>query len=137
MQGETVRFCVSMPRNLLEELDKRIIKKGYSSRSELVRDLIRELLVEDKWLEGEEVIGVLTLIYDHHQKELTQKMLSIQHHFHMKVLCSMHIHLDYHNCLEVIVLRGKPSDIEELSISIGGLKGVKFAKLTKTSSVSI
>jgi len=68
---------------------------GYSSRSELVRDLIRELLVEDKWLEGEEVIGVLTLIYDHHQKELTQKMLSIQHHFHMKVLCSMHIHLEF------------------------------------------
>ncbi|WP_448583593.1 nickel-responsive transcriptional regulator NikR [Thermocrinis sp.] len=135
MKQETVRFCVSLPQDLLEELDKRIIKKGYSSRSELVRDLIRELLVEEQWDEGQEVIGVLSIIYDHHQRELTNKMLDIQHKFYVKILCSTHIHLDHNNCLEVIVLKGKPEEIETLSINIGGLKGVKFAKLTKTASM--
>jgi CopG family nickel-responsive transcriptional regulator len=135
MKQETARFCVSLPQDLLEQLDERIIKKGYSSRSELIRDLIRELLIEEKWDEGQEVMGVLAIIYDHHQRELTRRMLDIQHKFYVKILCSTHIHLDHYNCLEVIVLRGKPTEIESLSISIGGLKGVKFAKLIKTATV--
>ncbi|SNZ13647.1 nickel-responsive transcriptional regulator NikR [Hydrogenobacter hydrogenophilus] len=135
MKEKIVRFCVSLPQYLLEELDRKIIKRGYSSRSELVRDLIRELMVEDAWREEEEVIGVLTLIYDHHQRELAQKMLEIQHNQYVKVLCSTHIHLDHHNCLENIVLKGKPNEIESISINIGGLRGVKFAKLTKASNV--
>lgn len=134
MKEKVVRFCVSLPQNLLKELDRRIIKRGYSSRSELVRDLIRELMIEDRWQEGEEVIGVLTIIYDHHQRELTQKMLDIQHSAYVKVLCSTHIHLDHHNCLENIVLKGRPHEIESIAISIGGLRGVKFAKLTKASN---
>lgn len=135
MKEKIVRFCVSLPVDLLEELDKKIIEKGYSSRSELVRDLIRELLVEYKWRGEEEVIGVLTIIYNHHQKGLNGRMLEIQHNHYVKVLCSTHVHLDHHNCLENIVLRGNPEEIESLSIKIGGLKGVKFAKLTKTASV--
>jgi len=126
---------VSLPQYLLEELDRKIIKRGYSSRSELIRDLIRELMVEDAWRAEEEVIGVLTLIYDHHQRELTHKMLEIQHNEYVKVLCSTHIHLDHHNCLENIVLKGRPDEIEGISISIGGLRGVKFARLTKASNV--
>jgi CopG family nickel-responsive transcriptional regulator len=135
MKEKVVRFCVSLPQYLLEELDRKIIKRGYSSRSELIRDLIRELMVEDAWRAEEEVIGVLTLIYDHHQRELTQKMLEIQHNEYVKVLCSTHIHLDHHNCLENIVLKGRPDEIEGISISIGGLRGVKFARLTKASNV--
>ncbi|MEZ0361881.1 MAG: nickel-responsive transcriptional regulator NikR [Hydrogenobacter sp.] len=135
MKEKVVRFCVSLPKYLLEELDRRIIKRGYSSRSELVRDLIRELMIEENWQKGEEVIGVLTVVYDHHQRELSQKMLDIQHSAHVKVLCSTHIHLDHHNCLECIMLKGKPDEIENISISIGGLRGVKFAKLTKASTV--
>jgi len=135
MKEKVVRFCVSLPQYLLEELDRKIIKRGYSSRSELIRDLIRELMVEDAWRVEEEVIGVLTLIYDHHQRELTQKMLEIQHNEYVKVLCSTHIHLDHHNCLENIVLKGRPDEIEGISISIGGLRGVKFARLTKASNV--
>jgi CopG family nickel-responsive transcriptional regulator len=135
MKEKVVRFCVSLPQYLLEELDRKIIKRGYSSRSELIRDLIRELMVEDAWRAEEEVIGVLTLIYDHHQRELAQKMLEIQHNEYVKVLCSTHIHLDHHNCLENIVLKGRPDEIEGISISIGGLRGVKFARLTKASNV--
>ncbi|MFN3813293.1 MAG: nickel-responsive transcriptional regulator NikR [Aquificaceae bacterium] len=135
MGERIVRFCVSLPVDLLEELDKRIIEKGYSSRSELVRDFIREMLVEYKWQGGEEVIGVLTIIYNHHQKELNQRMLEVQHNHYVKVLCSTHVHLDHNNCLENIVMKGNPDEIENLSIKIGGLKGVKFAKLTKTASV--
>jgi len=135
MKEKVVRFCVSLPQYLLEELDRKIIKRGYSSRSELIRDLIRELMVEDAWRAEEDVIGVLTLIYDHHQRELAQKMLEIQHNEYVKVLCSTHIHLDHHNCLENIVLKGRPDEIEGISISIGGLRGVKFARLTKASNV--
>ncbi|WP_457622260.1 nickel-responsive transcriptional regulator NikR [Persephonella sp.] len=138
MSERTIRFSVSLPENLLKELDNRVIKKGYSSRSELIRDLIRELIIEEKWdYEAEEVFGVLTIIYDHHQRDLTRKMIDIQHSKYVNILCSTHVHLDHHNCLETIIIKGKPSEIEKLSIEIGGLKGVKFSKLTKSSKVEL
>lgn len=130
---DTIRFSVSLPGNLLEELDRRVTSRGYPSRSELVRDMIRERLVEDAWQAGEEVAGVLAIIYDHHQRELAQKLIDIQHHDHVHVLCSTHVHLDHHNCLETIILQGHPPEIEHIAAEIGGLKGVKFAKLTRTS----
>ncbi|ACO03887.1 MAG TPA: nickel-responsive transcriptional regulator NikR [Persephonella sp.] len=138
MGEKTIRFSVSLPEDLLKELDSRVIKKGYSSRSELIRDLIRELIIEEKWdSETEEVFGVLTIIYDHHQRDLTRKMIDIQHSKYVNILCSTHVHLDHNNCLETIIIKGKPSEIEKLSIEIGGLKGVKFSKLTKSSKVEL
>jgi CopG family nickel-responsive transcriptional regulator len=130
---DTIRFSVSLPAALLEELDRRVTSRGYPSRSELVRDMIRERLVEDAWEAGEEVAGVLSIIYDHHQRELAQKLIDIQHNEHVHVLCSTHVHLDHHNCLETIILQGHPPEIERIGAEIGGLKGVKFAKLTRTS----
>ena len=129
----TIRFSVSLPAGLLEELDRRVTSRGYPSRSELVRDMIRERLVEEAWQGGEEVAGVLSIIYDHHQRELAQKLIDIQHNEHVHVLCSTHVHLDHHNCLETIILEGHPPEIEHIAAEIGGLKGVKFAKLTRTS----
>jgi CopG family nickel-responsive transcriptional regulator len=132
---KTIRFCVSLQETLLEELDKKVINKGYPSRSELVRDLIREKLVDDSWSGGkDEVVGVLTLIYDHHQRELSQKMIELQHQKYVNILCNTHVHIDHHNCLETIIIKGDAQTIENLSIQIGGLKGVKFSKLTRASA---
>lgn len=131
---ETIRFSVSLPRPLLEELDRRVVGKGYASRSELVRDLIRERLVEEVWEQGDvEVAGVLTIIYDHHQRELTQHILEIQHRQYVHVVSTTHVHMDHHNCLETIIIRGQPAEIERLSLEIGGLKGVRFSDLTRAS----
>ncbi|HYN77648.1 MAG TPA: nickel-responsive transcriptional regulator NikR [Lamprocystis sp. (in: g-proteobacteria)] len=133
---ETIRFSVSLPRPLLDELDRRVGGKGYASRSELVRDLIRERLVEETWERGdEEVAGVLTIVYDHHQRELTQHLLDIQHRQFVQVIASTHVHLDHHNCLETIIIRGQPTEIERISLEIGGLKGVRFSDLTRASRV--
>lgn len=140
MKADIIRFSVSLPQNLLQKLDSRLTHKGYSSRSELVRDMIREKLNEDIWSNGAEDtqgVAVLTIVYDHHQRELNQKMIDIQHtnmhDGHIDILCNTHVHLDHHNCLETIILRGKGSDIENICIEIGGLKGVKFSKLTRAS----
>ncbi|WP_104742061.1 nickel-responsive transcriptional regulator NikR [Helicobacter ailurogastricus] len=138
-EDSIIRFSVSLQQNLLDELDNRIIKNGYSSRSELVRDMIRERLVEDSWSRADTqdsgpIVAVVVLIYDHHQRELNQRMIDIQHESHISVLCTTHVHLDTHNCLETIILKGKPADIMHLHLEIGGLKGVKFSKLTKASS---
>ena len=132
---KVIRFCVSLQESLLTELDEKIIKKGYASRSEFVRDMIREQMVSDSWdVEQEEVVGVLTLVYDHHQRELAQKMIDLQHRQYVNVLCNTHVHIDHHNCLETIMIKGSPSIIEDLAIEIGGLRGIKFSKLTKARS---
>ena len=133
---ETIRFSVSLPKALLEELDQRVVNKGYASRSELVRDLIRERIVEETWERGdEEVAGVLTIVYDHHQRELTQHILDIQHRQYVHIVATTHVHMDHHNCLETIIIRGKPAEIERLSLEIGGLRGVRFAELTRASRI--
>lgn len=135
-KGGTVRFSVSLAGDLLQELDRKMLGRGYASRSELVRDLIRERMVEEKWQDARrEVVGVLTISYDHHQKDLTEKIVEIQHRRYINILCATHVHLDHDNCLEVIIIRGRPPEIEKLGIEIGGIRGVRFAKLTRASSV--
>jgi CopG family nickel-responsive transcriptional regulator len=135
---DTVRFSVSLPEALRSELDERMVKRGYASRSEFVRDLIRDRLVQDKWQdEAEEVVGVLTIGYDHHQRDLMERIVEIQHNRYVNVLCSTHVHLDHDNCVEVIIIKGRPPEIETLSLQIGGLRGVKYAKLTRTSTVKV
>jgi CopG family nickel-responsive transcriptional regulator len=135
---DTIRFTVSLPSPLLRELDKRVGRKGYASRSELVRDLIREQIVETKWQDSEEdVFGVLTISYDHHQRGLTQRIIDAQHSAYVHILCSTHVHLGHHHCLEAIIIKGKPRDIEKIRTQIGGIKGVKFAKLSRASTVDI
>jgi CopG family nickel-responsive transcriptional regulator len=131
---ELARVTVSLPEGLLIELDKRFIEQGYASRSELVRDMIREKLVEQRWAaEDEEVFGVLTISYDHHQRGLIEKINHVQHHSYINVLCTTHVHLDHDHCLETIIVRGKPDEIEQLVTQIGGMRGVRFSKLTRAS----
>jgi CopG family nickel-responsive transcriptional regulator len=131
------RFSVSLPAGLLAELDRRVTGRGYASRSELVRDLIRERLVAEKWEQGRgTVYGTLTISYDHHTRGLADRLAELQHNRYVNVLCSTHVHVDHHHCLEVILLRGRPDEIEKLAIRIGGLKGVRFSRLTRASTLA-
>ncbi len=135
-EGRVERFSISLPEPLLAELDRRVIRRGYASRSEFVRDLIRERMVEDKWeSDAGRVVGVLTIGYDHHQRGLSQKILDVQHSRHVNILCTTHVHLDRDNCLEIIIIKGRPREIEQIAIECGGLRGVRLAKLTRASGV--
>lgn len=128
------RLSISLEPHLLAELDSRIITQGYSSRSELVRDMIRQKLVEESWQdESQDNIAVLVVVFDHHQRELNQRIIDIQHNANIDILCSTHIHIDAHNCLESIMLKGKPSAVQNFALEMAGLRGVKFSKLTRTS----
>ncbi|GAB6078991.1 nickel-responsive transcriptional regulator NikR [Hydrogenobaculum acidophilum] len=129
------RICITIPRDLLEYIDKRV-EQTCSSRSEFIRDLVREAMIEEKWTsENDELIGVIVVMYDHHKRELTQKMLDIQHNYYVNILCTTHIHIDHNNCLETIMVKGTKKTIIDTLNLIAGLNGVKFAKLTKVSIV--
>ena len=131
---ETVRFGVSMSPKLLERFDDSIVRKGYANRSEAIRDLIRESLVEMEWETGdEEVVGTITIIYSHTMRELADKLTDFQHQAHHTIISTLHVHLDEHNCLEVMVVRGKSNLIREISERLISTKGVKHGKLTMTS----
>jgi CopG family nickel-responsive transcriptional regulator len=122
-----VRFGVSLEEDLLVQFDRRIKQKKYTSRSEAIRDLIREELVKKEWTENREVTGAITLVYDHHIKKLVTRVLDIQHDYHTCILSSQHIHLDHHHCFEIIVTKGKSKDIEELFQKLKAVKSVKHA----------
>lgn len=133
-EDSVTRLSISLEPHLLAELDSRIITQGYSSRSELVRDMIRQKLVEESWQdESQDNIAVLVVVFDHHQRELNQRIIDIQHNANIDILCSTHIHIDAHNCLESIMLKGKPSAVQNFALEMAGLRGVKFSKLTRTS----
>ncbi len=129
-----VRFGVSIDEDLLHKFDQ--LNEGiYSNRSEAIRDLIRDRIVEEEWQDGEEkMTGSLTLIYDHHQRGLTEKMLQLQHDYHHLFKSNLHLHLDHDYCLEVIVVQGKAKELRQVSGMLIGLKGVKHGKLTLTST---
>ncbi len=134
MGNSVIRFSVSLPEKLLVELDKKVNEQGYASRSEYTRDLIRERIVKDSWKEDDsEVIGVLTMIYTHHQNDLVDRILTIQHNAKIKIMCNTHVHIDHDNCLETIMIQGLVSQIKDFSQKIGGLKGVKFSKLVEAA----
>jgi len=132
---ETVRFGVSMEKGLLESFDRLIYKKGYSNRSEAVRDLIRDYLVTEDWAaEEKEVVGTITLVYNHHTRGLSDALIDLQHHFHNLTISTMHLHLDEDNCLEVLVVKGMANKIKEVAERLTSTRGVKHAKLTITTT---
>lgn len=129
---ELSRFSVSMPQSLLARLDAEMIEGGYESRSEFVRDLVRDRLDEKAWDEGAaEVFGVLTILYDHHQRGLAERVMEAQHSHLVNVLCTTHVHVTHDDCLEAIVLRGNPAEVEKMALRIGGMKGVRSARLSR------
>lgn len=130
-----IRFGVSLDEKLLDGFDRLISKKGYTNRSEAIRDLIRDSLVKDEWEEDtRETVGTITLVYDHHTRELTHTLTDLQHHHHKSIISTTHIHLDQHNCLEVLVVKGKGRDIKAIADKVIGTKGVKHGKLSATTT---
>ena len=128
---DVVRFGVSMDSSLLKQFDKYINQKGYANRSEAIRDLIRNNLVEEEWKVGTgETVGTITIIYNHHKRELTDTLTNIQHKYHASMISTMHVHLDSHNCLEVLVVKGKAREIKIVADRLIGTKGVIHGKLT-------
>ena len=135
MVEKIVRFGVSIEPDLLSKFDKMIKKEGYSNRSEAIRDLIRKnLIIEKNRNPDAKAIGTLTMIYDHHSGNLTNKLLDLQHDHHNEILSTTHIHIDHHNCLEVLVLKGKTGNIQRLADNIKALKGIKHGELVITKS---
>ena len=129
-----IRFGVSIPKDLSSRFDALIKRKNYPNRSEAIRDLIRNSLVEEEITSDEEVIGVLNLLYDHHQRELQDKLTDVQHNHHDKIISATHVHLDHHNCLEVILLKGKAHKIKELADQMIAIKGIKHGRIFFTST---
>ncbi len=133
--GQTIRFGVSLDSDLLEKFDALCEEKSYQTRSEAIRDLIRNTLVQKEWEDAEgELAGTLSLVYDHHHSDLAQKLTEIQHDAHDLIQCAMHVHLDHHNCLEVLVLRGDGRRIRDLAQRLMATKGVKHGKLGLTTT---
>jgi len=129
------RFGVSIEPELIKKFDKIIKKKGYTNRSEAIRDIIRKDLITEKHMDpNSEAIGTLTMIYDHHTGNLTNRLLDLQHDHTREILSTTHIHIDHHNCLEVLVLKGKTGNIQKLADNIKSLKGIKHGELVITES---
>jgi CopG family transcriptional regulator, nickel-responsive regulator len=133
--GELSRIGVAIDSDLLEEFDRHIASRGYTNRSEAFRDLIRQELV-DTAAESPDasVIGSVTLVYNHHVRQLTDKLTDMQHEAHHNIVSTLHIHLDHDNCLEVIVVRGKGSDVRRIADGLISTKGVKLGRLTITGA---
>lgn len=133
--AETVRFGISIDGQLLSNFDDLIEAKGYDNRSEAIRDLIRNSLVEEQWHgKDEETVGTVTLVYDHHTRELADKLTEHQHSHHKAIISALHIHLDAHHCLEVVVLKGKNREIKRLADELISTKGIKHGKLVTTTT---
>lgn len=128
------RFGVSLEGTLLRRFDRLIGKKGYATRSEAIRDLIREDLVREQWEMGtEEAVGTITLVYDHDTRDLDEKLTDLQHVHYKAIVSTLHVHLDPHNCLEVLVLRGKASDLKAIADRLIGTRGVKHGTFSATA----
>ncbi|MFH0823938.1 MAG: nickel-responsive transcriptional regulator NikR [Pseudomonadota bacterium] len=133
--ADLVRFGVSIPGDLLDKFDGLISEKGYTNRSEAIRDLIRDRLVEDQWTETEhDVVGTVTVVYNHEKSDLAQKLTEIQHQQHNLVISSIHVHLDEHNCLEVLILRGESAKVKKTAELLISTRGVKHGKITMTTT---
>jgi len=134
--GDLVRFGVSIDGDLLDEFDRQINEKGYTNRSEALRDLIRDHMVEEEWEKDEETVGTITIVYDHHTRELSENLTHLQHSFEGEIKSVLHVHLDHNNCLEVLVVQGHASLLQGFADHLVGTRGVKHGKLTMTTTGS-
>jgi len=130
------RFSISLDRTLSRQLDRMLREKGYRTRSQAVADMVRDWLVEHRQEidDGEEVAATLTLVYDHHKAHVQEVLTELQHRFRGAIVSALHVHLDHHNCLEVLVLRGKASDLRTLADRAIAVRGVKHGRLVVTTT---
>ena len=132
--GDVTRFGVSLDVKLLRQFDRLIVRKGYANRSEAIRDLIRETLVREQWeLGAEDAVGTITLVYDHDTRDLSDKLTDLQHAHYESIVSTLHVHLDAHHCLEVLVLRGTARSLKEIADRLIGTRGVKHGTFSATT----
>ena len=127
--SDLVRFGVSLDNELLKKFDEHIKDHSYKNRSNAIADIIREKLIEQEWVTNEVVTGVITMVFDHHQRGLSNTLTNIQHDHHQLIISSQHIHLDHVNCLEIIVVKGHANELNELCNKMRAAKGVKHARI--------
>jgi CopG family nickel-responsive transcriptional regulator len=133
--SQLARIGVAIDEDLLAAFDGYIAEKGYQNRSEAFRDLIRDRLVQEETeAPNKEVVGSLTLVYDHHQRNLTDKITALQHDHHGVVVSTLHVHLDHHNCLEVLILRGRAKQVRHLADLLISVKGIQHGQLAITTA---
>jgi CopG family nickel-responsive transcriptional regulator len=128
------RISISIEEDVIEHFDELIERQGFPTRSEAIKHLIRSALVQRQWEEGAVIAGVITLIYDHHKSQLTQKIVEAQHDFGGLVICSQHAHLDHHNCMENIIVRGPVEQIQQLHHALSAIKGMKHTVLSMSTT---
>jgi CopG family nickel-responsive transcriptional regulator len=128
--SDLIRLSISIERPLYERMQRLIEESGYANRSEFVRDLVRGRLVDEEWRRNEEALGTITLIYDHHKRQLSERLTDLQHHHHREILVSSHVHLDHNLCAEMILVRGRAKKVEELANQLGKEKGVLHTALS-------
>ena len=132
---EIIRFGVSLPANLLRHFDKNIEEKGYTSRSEAIRNLIRQSLVDSQWENSSsETAAAVVLVYDHHNSSLTDQLTKEQHVHHRHVIATMHSHLDHDNCIEVVLLRGPAKTVKSIAQKLSSAKHIKFNRFVPATS---
>jgi CopG family transcriptional regulator, nickel-responsive regulator len=132
---KVTRFGVSIPAELIDSFDQHIRRKGYSNRSEAIRDMMRDYLVEKEWENNaDEVVGTVTIVYDHHTRELSNMLNTLQHGHHDEIICTTHVHMDHDNCLEVIVVKGTGETVRTIADQLISTRGVKHGKLVCTTT---
>jgi CopG family nickel-responsive transcriptional regulator len=132
---EVARLSISLPAGLLEQLDEMVHEKSYDNRSLAIADMIRDDLVEHRQQRGsEEIVGTITLVYDHHKQHVQEALTEIQHDHHEIIVSAVHVHLDHHNCLEVLIVKGKAGLVKKIADALIAAKGVKHGKLTVTTT---
>jgi len=133
--SQLMRFGVSIDSQLIKKFDALVARKGYATRSEAIRDMIRDSLVEQEWeAEDRETVGTITIVYNHHTRELEHALTDMQHRSFHQIVSALHVHLDAHNCLEVLVVKGMSREIRKIADRLIGTRGVKHGKLTTTTT---
>src|SRR5205085_3247457 len=133
--SDLARIGVAIDASLLSKFDELIGQRGYTNRSEAFRDLIRDELVEKSWEQADaDVVGTVTLVYDHHVRMLSEKLTDMQHDHHKNILSTLHVHLDHDNCLEVLIVKGKVKNVQRIADALISTKGVKHGRLTLTTT---
>lgn len=134
--ADLARFGVAMDEDLLARFDALVARRGVAAnRSEAIRDLVRDALVDSEWEDSEgEIVGTVTMVFDHHASDLSERLDALQHAHHDKIVSTLHVHLDAHNCLEVLVIRGTSGDVRAIADALLGTKGVKHGKLVTTTT---
>lgn len=133
--GALTRFGIAIDEDLLARFDQLVARRGAANRSEAIRDLIRDALVESEWEDSDqETIGTITMVFNHGTRDLSDKLDTLQHAHHDRIVSAMHVHLDAHNCLEVLVVKGASAQVAAIADTLLGTKGVKHGKLVMTTT---